>query len=145
MTKPIRRSNAPDPEKYALSGSEEAHQIALFMWASSYRARELYPELKWLFAIPNGGWRIKSEAARLKAAGVKVGVPDIMLPIRRGAYAGLFIELKRPAGPQGQKRGYASDEQNQWIAQLRKEGYGACVCIGWDMARETIINYLEWK
>jgi hypothetical protein len=53
-----------------------------------------YPALRMLHAIPNGGHRHKATAARLKAAGVKAGVPDICLPVARGDWHGLYIELK---------------------------------------------------
>ena len=38
--------------------SEEEEQIMLFSWARMYEYR--YPQLKWLYAIPNGGYRTKS-------------------------------------------------------------------------------------
>ena len=37
-----------------------------------------------VFHIPNGGSRHKAEAARLKAQGVKAGVPDLCIPVARG-------------------------------------------------------------
>ena len=46
------------------------------------------------WAVPNGGKRSKSEANRLKAEGVKSGVPDITV-LYDGKYYGL--EVKRPA------------------------------------------------
>ena len=42
------------------SHHEDAEQAALFDWAA------YYPELKWMHAIANGGYRNKKEAARLK-------------------------------------------------------------------------------
>ena len=47
-----------------------------------------------MFHIPNGGSRNKLEASNLKKQGVKAGVPDLFLPVGRGSYHGLFIELK---------------------------------------------------
>lgn len=132
----------PDPAKYALSGSEDAHQVALFMKAA--QNFDKYPELKLMFAIPNGGFRNKSEAARLKAMGVKRGVPDILLPVKRSLWSGLFVELKRPAAP-GKREGTTSDEQDDWIDDLKAQGFGAMVCVGYEMAWNTIIAYLEFK
>src|SRR6266576_1994743 len=66
------------PEQLALSGSENAEQTALFCWAGLNQIK--YPPLKWMFAVPNGGFRFKREAGRLKAGGVKAGVPDVVLP-----------------------------------------------------------------
>lgn len=119
------------PEQYAKSGSEHAHQVALFMWAQ----QSGIAELKLMFAIPNGGLRDKRTATRLKAEGVKSGVPDIFLPVARKECWGLFIELKKPGGR-------VSEEQYEWIYELRKQGYGAAVCVGWEAARDVILQYL---
>lgn len=137
----ISKSAGPDPARYALSGSEEAQQIALFMKAA--QNLNTYPELKFMFAIPNGGFRNKSEAGKLKASGVKSGVPDICLPVKRGPYSGLWIELKRPASS-GKKQGKPSPEQEEWIAFLRSQGFGAMVCVGYEMAWNVIMDYLAW-
>src|SRR5262245_46077094 len=72
--------------------SEHVEQVALFKWAARNQGRE--PLLCLLFAIPNGGKRDKVTAARLKAEGVKAGVPDICLPVARMGYYGFWIEMK---------------------------------------------------
>ena len=130
----MKKSNPPSPERYAMSGTEDANQIALFMWAAT--ARELYPELRWMFHIPNGGTRLKREAARFKAAGVKPGVPDLCLPIVRKPYNGLWVELKMIGNR-------ISKEQNDWLIRLNSEGYYARVCYGFEDTKKTIIDYLE--
>lgn len=130
------------PEQYAKAGTEHAHQVAVFIWAASQFER--YPELRRMFTIPNGGERNKAVAGRLKAEGVKAGVPDILLPIRRGPWAGLFIELKRPKST-GKAKGRATDEQSDWITYLHTQGFGAAVCEGWEAARDMIISYLEYQ
>ena len=89
------------------------------------------------FHIANGGSRGKAEAARFKAEGVKAGVPDLFLPVARGPYHGLFIEMKR------QKGGKVSDAQKAWISALIDQGYLAVVCYGWKDAAELIEDYLE--
>ena len=72
--------------------SEHDEQSAIFEWAALMQGA--YPELGLLFAIPNGGKRDKATAGKLKAEGVKAGVPDMCLPVSNGKYHGLFIELK---------------------------------------------------
>lgn len=114
---------------------EEVEQTCLFRWAAY--SLGAHPELKLLHAIPNGGKRSKSEAARMKAAGVKAGVPDMFLPVARGGSHGLYIELKRIKG------GRVSAEQLAWMEELTREGYTCAVCHGWDSARKTILDYLE--
>lgn len=64
-------------------------------------------------------------------------MPDICLPVARGAWHGLYIELKRIKGSHIQR------EQVQWIAALEKQGYRARICKGWDEARKAIEEYLE--
>lgn len=125
------------PESLAKSGSEHAHQCALFAWAA-LEANASYPELALMFAIPNGGKRDKITAAHLKAEGVKAGTPDVCLPVPRGAWHGLFIELKV-----GDNK--PSDKQVETIAALQVKGYGACVVWGWEAARDLILNYLNWS
>lgn len=133
-----------DPVQYALSGSEDAHQIALFGWAALADVRAKYPELKYMFHIPNGGSRHKAEAGKLRAMGVKAGVLDVFLAVARGPWHGLWIELKRPSA-NGKRKGIASEDQRMWLNQFRFIGHGAVICTGWEEARDAIIQYLEWK
>jgi hypothetical protein len=46
------------------------------------------------FHCPNGGHRNVAEAAKLKAMGVKAGVPDVLIFEPRKGYHGFAIELK---------------------------------------------------
>jgi hypothetical protein len=112
---------------------EESEQIALFQWAAMMESK--YPELRLLHAIPNGGHRHKATAARLKAAGVKAGVPDICLPVARGDWHGLYIELKV-----GKNK--LTEAQRRWKDDLIRYGYLALVCYGWEEARDVIEWYL---
>lgn len=122
------------PESIAKSGTEHSHQVALFIWAAMNRAK--YPELEWMFAIPNGGKRDKITAAKLVAEGVRSGVSDIFLPAVRDPYAGLFIEMK-------DMKGKESDKQIQFGAHVVKQGYVYRCCHGWEEARDLIVDYLE--
>lgn len=112
---------------------ESDEQIALFEWAKLMQNQ--HPELSLLHAIGNGGKRNIREAARMKREGVKAGVSDIMLPVARGDYHGLYIELK--AG-----KGKPSDKQKWWIEETTKQGYMSRVCVGWVEASEVIKEYL---
>jgi DNA mismatch repair ATPase MutS len=132
----------------ARSGTEDAEQSALFCWLALQRV----PAMRLAFAIPNGGKRDKITAAKLKATGVKAGVPDIMLPVAMGDFHGLFIELKRQASFKTGKRGAliidraagtASDAQDGWLDDLRGQGYRVAVCEGWLSAAREITDYLD--
>ena len=116
---------------------EGAEQATLFHWAGMQSI--WYPELELLFHIPNGGKRSKSEAARFKAEGVKPGVPDICLPVARGGYHGLYIELKR----RDKSKSRVSREQAEWINDLSGQGHMCLVCWGWEAAARTIEDYMS--
>lgn len=133
------------PEQLAEAGSEDAEQMALFCWASSPGAREKYPDLRWLFAIPNGGDRHKAVANKLKAMGVKPGVCDICFPVSRGSWALLWIELKVPKRADGRRAGTVQTVQTVWLNHFRSQGHGVIVCRGWEHARKVLIEYIEWK
>lgn len=115
---------------------ENVEQTCLFRWAAYEQGK--YPELNLLYHIPNGGSRNKYEAANLKRQGVKAGVPDLCLPVARGKYHGLYIEMK--AG-----KNTPSDLQKDWLKALNKQGFLAVVCYGWEKASEVLIQYLEGR
>lgn len=114
--------------------NEAGAQETLFQWAE-YQASK-YPELKLLYHIPNGGKRDKVTAINLKRQGVKAGVPDICLPVARGGYFGLYIELKVGSNK-------PTKLQNEWLCNLNKQGYLATVCYSWQQAAEILMAYLE--
>lgn len=121
---------------------EEREQIAIFTWAKMQEAA--HPDLCLMYHIPNGGKRGKVEAARLKAAGVRAGVPDICLPVPHGGYAALYIELKTPEiKALGVQKGRPSKRQKEVIAHLRERGNCAVVCYGAEEAIKTIKGYLN--
>lgn len=114
---------------------EEIEQTYLFQWA--YFMENRYPELRLMFHVPNGGKRNLSEAKRLKAAGVKSGVPDLFLPVARGKWFGLFIEMKYG-------KNTTTKNQKEWIADLTEQGYRVEVCYGWEQASKIIEEYLRY-
>lgn len=130
-------------EAAALAAGKERHptedeeQMALFTWANHMAVTGKYPELIWLYHVPNGGSRGPGEAGRFKAMGVKPGVPDVALDEPRGGFHGLRIEMKRRQG------GRVSPAQREWIDHYNQIGYRAVVCYGWDEAREAIEEYLR--
>lgn len=118
---------------YMARDIEHQHQVALFNWAR-YQTRR-YPELDVLFAIPNGGARDKRTGGRLKAEGVKAGVSDIMLPVARHGFHGLWIELKAPDGS-------VQENQKDWAEKMTAQGYKAVICWSWTEARDCLVEYL---
>jgi hypothetical protein len=93
-----------------------------------------HPELSVIFAIGNGGLRDLGTAIKMKAEGVKKGVPDLFLPLAKNGFNGLFIEMKVEGGR-------ASKEQTEWIEKLNANGYRAVICVGYKSAIEELKNY----
>lgn len=98
------------------------------------------PELQLLFSIPNGvplhGPQKFGIVAWLKQQGLKKGVPDLCLPVARGPYHGLFIEMK-VAGME------PDDDQRLWLANLQSQGYRAVVCHSFEDARDELLTYVD--
>jgi hypothetical protein len=124
----------PTPESLARPGTELAHQTALMCWASLNTHK--FPELEYLFHIPNGGTRNAVEAGFLKASGVRRGVPDLMLPVPRWGKHGLWIEMKVGTNE-------LSEHQQKWIQVLKAMEYAVVVCHSWITASAYITQYLE--
>lgn len=113
---------------------EDLEQATLIQWCNLQSCK--YSELKLIFAIPNGGYRNKAEARKLKATGTKSGVPDLFLPVPRSPKHGLFIEMK--VG-----RNKCTDNQKKWIRKLLEQGYEVKVCYSCEEAIQVIKRYLN--
>lgn len=116
------------------TANEDIEQETLMQW--TVYAMGMYPELKLLYHVPNGGKRNTAEAAHLKRQGVKAGVPDLCLPVPRGNYHGLYTEMKA-------KSNQPTEEQIQWLESLSAQGYKTAVCWGYEAARSVIESYLQ--
>lgn len=88
------------------------------------------------FHVPNGGKRGRREAIALKAAGLKAGVPDLIIPQppSDGGYVGAVVEMKRSDGRPCDVR----EEQRDWLAIFRRFGWLTLVGFGADDAREKL-------
>jgi hypothetical protein len=133
--------------------SESSHQIALFAMCALNMKK--YPELKWLHAIPNGGLRDKITAGKLKAEGLKSGILDVFLPVKRIAtngearivFSGLYVEMKKPSvkAVKATSKGGASDEQLEFAAFAISQGFMCKFCYSWEEAWKEIEFYLNIK
>ena len=117
----------------AVALSEAQHQSNVIKWSQQPSIRTKWPELALLYHIPNGGRRDSVEARHLKEQGVKPGVPDLCLPVPRGAYHGAYLEMKT-------EKGRISEAQKWWRFHLEKQGYLCETCYGW----ENAVKVLEW-
>lgn len=130
--------------------TEHSQQVALFAQAALHIYK--YPQLKWLFAIPN------ANSHKMVSEGVRAGVPDICLPYPKWTYrlpsvdnptgkymmylAGLYIELKIESR-RTEKNGGCSQDQLEYLDYLNDAGYKAVVCYGWQDAWRVIEEYLN--
>jgi hypothetical protein len=133
---------ANDSDAYSVKNYAEGFSIRL--GGDAYAL----PQLKWLHAIHNQGHGDKVRGSIAKAEGVKAGVFDIFLPVPTSKrniiqvngwfhYHGLYIELKRKGA------GKPSQEQLDFLADMRQAGYSAYICHGWEAARDCILEYLN--
>lgn len=114
--------------------NEDREQIAIMDW--SLTVRNQYPELKLLYHVANERKCSPQQGQLLKRKGVKRGVPDMFLPVPRGGYCGLYIELKADGGR-------VSKDQAWWLKELEEQGYCTCICLGWQDAAKTLQWYLK--
>ncbi|AIR90567.1 VRR-NUC domain-containing protein [Pseudomonas cremoricolorata] len=97
-----------------------------------------YPDVfELMYHVPNGGHRVKAVAAKLKAQGVKAGIPDLVLPMARGGFFGLYVEFKATVEPAP-----VSSSQRACLKRLNEQGYLAIVCRGHFDAMEQLRAYL---
>jgi hypothetical protein len=90
-----------------------------------------------LFAVPNGGFRIASEAARLYAEGVVPGVSDLIYLEPRGNYGALCIEMKTTLTGSRQ-----SDRQKEWQKAVEAVGIRYVICRTLEEFIKAVEDYL---
>jgi hypothetical protein len=131
----VAQQQRPTRQATALPCPTEAQeQEIIVQWAATYPGADL------LFHVPNGGERPKHAARAMARAGVKPGVPDLCLPVARGGWHGLWIELKR-----ADHSNVPSPAQRAWLERLIAEGYLCAVCYGANEAIDSIERYLEMR
>ena len=138
-----RRAATARPPRAKPAQHEHLSQVAFVDWARLVRLSDDYGDVvkgavvaDYLFAIPNGGFRTKTTAGKLKAEGVKAGVWDMLLPLARCGQHGLWIEMKAPDGR-------PSPEQLEWGDKMYHAGYALAVCYSVDDAIRETKAYLD--
>jgi hypothetical protein len=117
-------------------------------WARDPLVLRIYPSLAPLHSIPNGGARprVKNrqgkwwcpEGKRLKEEGLLAGMPDLCLPVSRGYWLTMYIEMKAPGES-------LSKDQKRIITLLLEEGHHVVVADDVAFAKQETIIYLNQK
>ena len=116
--------------------TEHEEQAALIEWWS-WDSQWMGLQRCLLMAIPNGGARTTVTGARLKAEGVRAGIPDLFLAVPTDTSHGLWLEMKRKRG------GFVTDFQREAMKALEAQGFACVVCRGFTEAQEAIVKYLR--
>lgn len=116
---------------------EFEHQCALFTWARNPATLRKHPALDLLSCSLNGVKLTAAQAGKAKASGMLKGEYDVKLPVARGPYIGLVIEMK--AG-----KNKLTEEQEWYGQRMEDEGWKRETCWTWDAARMAIEDYLGW-
>lgn len=116
--------------------SEDTEQALVIDWARWNRQK--WPELRLIHHIPNGGSRNMKEAVKFKQMGTLAGVPDLHLPVPKGPYCGLWIEMKYGSGR-------IRNTQKEFMRIAAAYGNYCVVCYGADAAIHVLQDYLELR
>ena len=118
---------------------EHDEQVAVVQWW-----RQQYPKFAGLlFASANGlylGGTPRQRAVRwalFEKSGGRAGVADLFLALSSRGFHGLWIEMKATKG------GRLSQDQKDFIADMREQDYAAYACKGADSAIDTIKDYMR--
>jgi hypothetical protein len=114
--------------------SEESLQMAVARLLDS-------TGLRWCH-VPNGGHRSKAAGGKLKAQGVKRGVPDVLVFNPPFSYEGINLVLNNGLAIELKdgKKGRVSPEQQDWLDGLRECGWRTEVCRSLDEVIDVLVE-----
>lgn len=117
------------------NAEEFNHQCALFEWARTPVVQRQYQGLDLLSSSLNGVRLTLSQAVKASRAGMLSGEFDVRLPVARGGYHSLTIEMKA-------RLGRPSQNQLWYFKRMQEEGHFARFAYSWLEAQRMIIRYL---
>lgn len=112
--------------------SEAAIQAKCFQWF--HNSHEHLRGL--LYHVPNGEYRDKITATKLKAMGVVPGIPDMVFHYNSNTY---FFEFKKP------KSGKASENQKKIHEKLEEQGFAVWIIEDFYRFKDVIFSLIESK
>lgn len=122
---------APPASERTDNPSEQMIQKEVVSWAG--RNVATWPALAMLYSNPNEGRRHPHRG--WADMGMSAGLPDLVLPVARGPYAHLYLELKAPGND-------LTTSQHQMIKRLVALGNAADVAWSTPQAVFVLKNYL---
>lgn len=128
-TEPVRIT-ASEFKAKTKAKSEHDLQVEICQWCDTIGSPKVRGRY---FAVPNGGYRTKRTAAKLKAEGVRSGVPDMIFFGSFGRV--LWVEVKRG------KAGRLSESQLHFCASLSDNGHRVVVVRDLDGFVEIITDF----
>jgi len=117
---------------------EAEHQKTVVEWARWASRSAKYPMLEMLHCSLNGVKLSKSQAGIAKGQGMLSGVPDLFLPVPRGKYHGLYIEMKHGDNT-------LTENQNKFLQNAANVGFAVSVCYSAQEAIKRIGDYYDDK
>lgn len=93
------------------------------------------------FHVVNESMMAVQGRVKAKKKGLKKGVSDIMILLKRGEYSGLIIELKR----KNKSKSKVSTEQMDFLHEVDEQGFYCAVCYGFEQAQKCVKEYLTIK
>jgi hypothetical protein len=125
----------PSRTKKRNAQPEAVEQEKVIKWARDNEKN--YPFLWMLHSSLNGVRLSKMQAGKAKASGMLSGVPDLFLPVPRGCFFGLYIEMKSA-------KGRISSEQSKFLQAASDFGYSCFICYSAVEAIKRIEDYYQW-
>ena len=117
---------------------EDTDQINFTSWFG-YQ----YPHYTTLyFHVVNENMLPVQGRVKAKKKGMKNGVSDILILLKRGQYSGLIIELKRKSKSKSSK---VSEHQSNFLFEVSEQGFYCAVCYGFEEAQKCVKKYLTIK
>lgn len=133
--KMLREGNLVPKKAKPAEPLEHDIQCAFFQMVRLHEER--HPVLKMVFAIPNAGAGAqRGQAGKMKAEGVRAGIPDIFCAVPVGIDSGWWCEFKRP-------KAKLRPEQKEMGEQLLVRGYSVCICYSAEEAWLRLRDYLK--
>lgn len=97
-----------------------------------------WPELGLRFSSQSGAKMSIGTATKSKAAGMRRQVPDVVIPVPRVPFHGLYIELKKLG-----EWSRPSTGQRDYQRSLIRQGYAVVECQGSDAAISVVEMYMR--